>query len=274
MPNRKQAAIKPETRRVVISRRLADVEAAEAPAVAFSHRYGDCVHVSEHQHSRCQLMFPVGGVLAVHTVAGHWLVPADHALWIPAQMRHSVDFIGDVTTHSVYVRPDAIAGLPSHLHVAALTPLMRHLVIEAEAFATAPGDPRETHIVGAILHEILRLPELPLGLPLPASPRLSDLCRAFIANPSAQVKIDDWAKEAGMSRRSFTRAFRDETGLSLSTWRQQALLIAALPRLSAGETVTNVALDLGYDSVPAFTTMFSRMLGSPPRAYFRSARSQ
>ncbi len=50
-----------------------------------------------------------------------------------------------------------------------------------------------------------------------------------------------------MSRRSFTRRFRRETGLGLDQWRQQALLIAALPRLTQGETVTAVALDLGYD---------------------------
>jgi AraC-like DNA-binding protein len=33
-----------------------------------------------------------------------------------------------------------------------------------------------------------------------------------------------------------------------------------------------VALDLGYDSVPAFITMFKRMLGASPRGYMRGAR--
>jgi AraC-like DNA-binding protein len=70
-----------------------------------------------------------------------------------------------------------------------------------------------------------------------------------------------------MSRRAFTRAFRRETGLSLSAWRQQACLFAALPRLARGEPVTSVALDLGYDSLPAFTTMFRRILGAPPSRY-------
>ncbi len=74
-----------------------------------------------------------------------------------------------------------------------------------------------------------------------------------------------------MSRRTFTRMFRRETGLSLSTWRQQACLLSALPRLTEGEPVTSVALDLGYNSVPAFTTMFKRMLGAPPRHYLHSA---
>ncbi|TIS81307.1 MAG: AraC family transcriptional regulator, partial [Mesorhizobium sp.] len=39
-----------------------------------------------------------------------------------------------------------------------------------------------------------------------------------------------------------------------------------------GEPITRVALDLGYDSVPAFITMFKRMLGSSPRGYMRGAR--
>jgi AraC-like DNA-binding protein len=70
-----------------------------------------------------------------------------------------------------------------------------------------------------------------------------------------------------MSRRTFTRVFRRETGLSFTMWRQQACLVAALPRLVAGEPVTRVAVDLGYDNPAAFTTMFKRVLGASPRAY-------
>ncbi|MAD40478.1 helix-turn-helix domain-containing protein, partial [Tistrella sp.] len=36
------------------------------------------------------------------------------------------------------------------------------------------------------------------------------------------------------------------------------------------ETVTNVALDLGYDSPSAFTAMFRRILGASPRDYLRT----
>ncbi|WP_275287644.1 helix-turn-helix domain-containing protein [Halomonas elongata] len=35
----------------------------------------------------------------------------------------------------------------------------------------------------------------------------------------------------------------------------------ALPRLAAGEPVTRIALDLGYESPGAFATMFRRQLG-------------
>ena len=72
-----------------------------------------------------------------------------------------------------------------------------------------------------------------------------------------------------MSRRAFTRLFRPETGTSFVAWRQQACLLAALPRLIAGEPVTLVALDLGYDNPAAFTAMFKRSLGLSPRHYLK-----
>ena len=76
-----------------------------------------------------------------------------------------------------------------------------------------------------------------------------------------------WAEDLGMGRRAFTRAFRRETGMSFAEWRQQACLLVALPRLAAGEPVTAIALDLGYDSPAAFATMFKRLSGMPPSRY-------
>jgi AraC-like DNA-binding protein len=79
--------------------------------------------------------------------------------------------------------------------------------------------------------------------------------------------IDDWGAAIGMSRRAFTRLFRSETGLSFASWQRQAALFYAVNRLLAGEPVTTIALDLGYRSPSAFSTMFKRTLGVPPSRY-------
>lgn len=250
------------------------VEVSDNQAVAFAHRFDRDEHVPEHQHSRSQLLHPITGVVTVSTSAGRWMVPPDHALWIPAGVRHAVDTIGRVEMHSAYVKPDAIPGLPTHLHVTGMTRLMRSLLAETVRIGPEASDIRAQLIQEALLHEIPMLPERPLGLPFPRSARLSGLCHGFVAQPSARLEIDDWADTAGMSRRTFTRIFRQQTGLSLSAWRQQACVMAALPRLSAGEAVTAVAMDLGYDSMPAFTTMFSRVMGAPPKAYFKNQRER
>lgn len=251
-------------------RRLRWLEQASEHIVALPCEYPDGYRVPEHVHDRAQLLHALHGVVLIKTKFGRWIVPPDHAMWVPAGIVHSVEMLGDVSMRSVYVLPDAIEGLPSRLRVVAVSDLMRSLIIEAvQKPAQAAPSERRVLLLNLLLLEIPRLPERPLGLTFPSDQRISALCRRFLAEPSPHTTIDDWAALLGMSRRSFTRTFHRETGLSLSTWRQQALLFAALPRLADGEPVTSVALDLGYDSVPAFTTMFKRMLGASPRSYLR-----
>ncbi|WP_300379730.1 helix-turn-helix transcriptional regulator [Henriciella sp.] len=79
--------------------------------------------------------------------------------------------------------------------------------------------------------------------------------------------MNEWAELAGMSRRSFTRAFKRETGMGVAVWRQQVRLLEALSMLSTSSAVTTVALDVGYDSASAFCAMFQRAFGVPPSKY-------
>jgi AraC-like DNA-binding protein len=254
--------------------RLDWLERANGAIVALPSEYPDGYRVPEHRHSRSQLLHALTGVVLVRTQYGRWMVPPDHAMWIPAGVSHAVDILGRVSMRSIYVAPGAIEGLPERLRVVGVSDLMRSLIVEAvglpdEARLSTRGD----LLLTLLLHEIPAMPERPLGLPFPADPRIAALCRRFVASPSPRATIDEWAGAVGMSRRTFTRTFQRQTGLSLSTWRQQALLFAALPRLADGEPVTRVALDLGYDSVPAFTTMFKRMLGASPRGYMKGAKA-
>jgi AraC-like DNA-binding protein len=249
--------------------RLAEIEASRGPVFAYAGQYPDGYTVPAHRHRHAQLLEAAKGVVMVSTELGRWLVPPDHALWLPPGLAHAVEMLGVVTMHSVYVAEAAAETLPRQVRVVGLTALMQSLIAEALASPRAVAPDARARLINAlILAEIARLPLRPLGLPMPREPRLAKLCRAFVAAPDPHLTIEDWAEALAMSRRAFTRAFRAATGLSLSVWRQQACLFTAVPRLADGEPVTSVALDLGYDSAAAFTTMFTRMLGASPRAYF------
>lgn len=253
--------------------RLAWLDQAGGMLLPFQANYPDAYQVPDHRHRRSQLMQALSGVLLVMTPYGRWIVPPGHAMWVPGGVEHSVRMLGKVTMRSVYVEEDAAPGLPSALTVYGVTTLMDNLLQEALRLPDERKmDGRDGYLIGLLLHEIGNLPARPLDLPMPTDPRLLALCLDFVAQPTTNVTIDDWAEKAGMSRRTFTRSFQKQSGVSLSTWRQQAILFAALPRLAEGQAITNVALDLGYDSVPAFTTMFKRMLGTAPRDYLRNAR--
>jgi AraC-like DNA-binding protein len=189
-------------------------------------------------------------------------------MWIPPATEHRVQMIGAVSMQSLYIEPHAIADLPSHCQVVAISPFMRSLMTEALSLPIEYElEGRAGALMQLIQHEMKQLPVLPLSLRYPTDGPLSARCRRFVERPNIHETIDAWAEALSMSRRSFTRLFRRATGISFVAWRQQACLLCAMPRLAAGEAVTTIAMDLGYENPAAFTLMFRRAFGSPPLAY-------
>ncbi len=226
-----------------------------------------------HAHRRGQLLHAVTGVVTVHTAAGSWVMPPQRALWIPPGVVHEVQMRGPVSIFSVYVHQAAAeaAGLPATCRVIEVSLLLHALLLEAvDLPAEYALDGRDGRVMALLLDEIRNMPELALSTPLPHERRLASLCRALIDAPSLEIGIDQMATRAGMSRRSFTRLFRAQTGMSFTAWRQQACLLAALTRLDSGESITQVAMDLGYASASAFTAAFHRVLGAAPSRYLAS----
>jgi len=251
--------------------RVADYEAVPRAVLAIGNDYPAGHETRPHVHRRAQLLYALSGIMMVGTAEGTWLVPPDRAIWIPPGMVHGVRSTGaPLGVRSVLIEPLALADPPETCRMVQISPLIRALILEAVDLPVEyEADGRAGLIMSLLLHELGALPALPVGLPLPADARLHALCQRFVMAPDPHARIDDWCAELGMSRRSFTRLFKRETGLSFALWRQRACLFAALPRLGGGEAVTTVALDLGYDSVAAFTTMFRRLLGQSPSRYFR-----
>ena len=247
----------------------ADYEATPRPVVAVGNDYEAGYPIIAHRHRRCQLLYSPTSVLTVATEHGAWVVPQQNCLWLPAGVEHEVKAMGPMHTRSLYIEPDAVTGMPLQSQVLSVSPLMRSLLMESVYQPLEYEEDSRAGLIMRLLLEELRLLQVqPLSLPLPTAPALAALCRGFVARPTAHDTIDAWSSKIGMSRRAFTRMFRRETGMSFAEWRQRACLLSAVPRLSAGEPVTGVAIDLGYDSPAAFTTMFKRALGQPPSRYF------
>ncbi|MHB8283458.1 MAG: AraC family ligand binding domain-containing protein [Caulobacteraceae bacterium] len=221
----------------------------------------------KHCHDKAQLAFALSGVMSITTENASFILPPNRALWIPAGAVHETTCRGPVCFQILYFEP-TLDALPQVSHVLEVSALLRALIHEVTNFDPAIEDsPRELKIVSLLLDEITRMPRLPVWADMPCDDRLRRVCSAIIANPADDRDIDDWASLAGMSRRSFTRLFKTQTGMGLGSWRQQVRVMEAVSRLSAGQSITNVAYDVGYDSPSAFTAMFHRAFGAPPSAY-------
>ena len=244
------------------------VDGIARPVVAIGNDYPDGHRIKPHHHRRGQLLSGATGVIVLSTAEGTWVMPPQRGMWIPPATEHRVQMIGAVSVQSLYIEPRAIPGMPSHCQVVGISPFMRGLITEALSLPLEYElEGRPGALMQLIQYEMQELPVLPLSLRYPAHGPLSARCRRFVQKPSIHETIDLWADALGMSRRSFTRLFRRETAMSFVAWRQQACLLCAMPRLAAGEAVTSIAIDLGYENPAAFTLMFRRAFGSPPLAY-------
>lgn len=246
---------------------LATVDATDRAVLAIGTDYSPGTVLSAHVHRRAQFLYGISGLMEVETDDGAWVIPPYSGVWIPAGKRHRVVMRG-VSTRSLYLEPALEVRGNGQCQALVVSPLLHHLLLaSADVPARYDEQGRDGHLVQLIVHELRKATCLPLFAPLPREPRLAALCRAFLAAPGIGQPADAWAEALHCSPRTFSRLFRQHTGLSFGEWRQQACLLAAVTRLAAGTPVTRVALELGYESPSAFSSMFQRRLGCAPSTY-------
>ncbi len=239
------------------------------PVVALAGDYPSGYETAPHCHARAQLVYASQGVMTVTAAAGSWVVPPQRAVWMPAGAEHGIRVDRAISMRSLYVRPDAAAGLPIACRVVDVSELLRALILRAMAvpphYDEAGPDGR---IMRVILDELRTLPSAPQNLPRARDARLLRVTEALRADPADRRSLAAWGRAAGASPRTLARLFLAETGLGFRAWRQRARLLHALVALASGEPVTRVAFEAGYDSPSAFIAAFKRAFGTTPGRYF------
>ncbi|GJD76064.1 helix-turn-helix domain-containing protein [Methylobacterium goesingense] len=215
-----------------------------------------------HHHPRAQLLYATAGLMMATAEDGTWVVPEGHALWIPPGLPHAVVMHGDVAMCSAYLAVEAIAGFPVRARVIEVSALL------AAALVALTGEPvlydeagRGGHLAALVLDEIAKAPETRLTLPLPRDARLRRICLGLIDNPAFALDLDAWADQAGLSRRTLTRGFRRETGLSFGQWRARARVVRALALAADGRAPRQVATSVGYRSLQALRGRTEALIG-------------
>lgn len=234
--------------------------------MASDHLDGE--YIAAHQHRRAQLVHAISGVMTIGCPQGRWMVPSGRAVWVPPNTAHEIRIAGAVKMRTVFVESAACGGLPEICEVIEVSMLLREAVIAA---VDIPFDyqlgGRDERVMQLILDELEAAPRLPMQLAMPRHPRLADLCAKLIAEPALEMGLEDAARELCVSSRTLSRLFHREVGMSFPDWRRHTRLLLSLPRLAAGVSIFEVALEHGYDSPSAFAAVFKRTLGVAPSVY-------
>jgi AraC-like DNA-binding protein len=224
-----------------------------------------------HRHPHGELFLLRSGYLKSHSAAGHWLIPAGHLCWIPPYAVHGAETDNTRGTR-VHLAPRLCESLPAEPCVLMNTPLILAIVDRLAADTTPRTNlsVAEDRLMGVLRDEIERARSVPILLPMPHDSNLRGIAERWLGCPDDASGLDELCAEVGMSRRSFTRNFKAETGLSVGRWRQIARLMHGIDMLAAGKSVTETAFLLGYDSISSFVILCQRHTGMSPKILART----
>lgn len=221
--------------------------------------------IAAHSHTHHQLAWTHSGVLGVAIDDDYWVLPPTRALWVPAGVVHRTGATRDAVLSSLYIDPDRCALDWTDPTPVAVNGLLAHLIRHLQRTdLAAPARIRAEAVVLDLLHP---LPATPIEVPEPVDPRVRIVADALLADPADSRSLDSHAYAIGVSRRTLTRLFVADTGMSFDRWRMHARLRAALPLLAEGQPVSQVAHAIGYATPSAFLAAFRRTVGTSPGRY-------
>ena len=107
-----------------------------------------------------------------------------------------------------------------------------------------------------------------------ADKQMSAAINAMHDDPAHRWTVQELAEHVGMSRSIFALKFKRTVGTSpmeyLTRWR---MLLAGDRLGNSSDSISVIALSLGYESESAFSTAFKKVMGCSPRQYSRGRNS-
>ncbi|WP_246150304.1 AraC family transcriptional regulator [Streptomyces qinzhouensis] len=218
-----------------------------------------------HSHTHHQLAWSRRGVIGVAVDDDHWVLPPSRALWIPAGTVHRTGATRGALLSSLYFAPDHRTADWTGPTAVAVDGLLAELIVHlGRDDLTEPARLRAEALVPDLLRP---LPAAPIDVPTPGDDRVRAVADALGADPADPRSLDAHARAVGVSRRTLTRLFTADTGMTFDRWRTQLRLRAALPLLAEGQPVSRVAHAVGYATASAFLAAFKRTVGTSPGRY-------
>lgn len=219
-----------------------------------------------HRHPHGEVYVLRSGQLVSSSAGARWLIPAGLAYWVLPHVPHG-GMLTDACGIRVYVAAElARAGFPADPFAFSLTGLIDALMTRwsrdaCDGLACRPVD---RHMLAVLADEMAAARARPVILPLPAHPTMRSVIAAWSVECDERVDLDRLAERCRMSRRTFSRQFRIETGLSPGAWMQATRVVRGCELMAAGVSVTETAFRLGYDSPTSFYNLCRRITGMKP----------
>jgi len=240
------------------------------------HSKTGVIDIDWHCYDKHQLLYAEGGFLYVKTRQHCFLLPANHAAWIPAQCLHRVSSNASrLCMRTLYF--DENRKLDARLNKVNIFPvnkLGQEMIYKTREWNNSFQDytPLEQLFFQAF---ILLIPQwmdnsVTLAIPTSNHHKLSLILNYIQSNLHNEITVADIANRFAISKRTITRLFKQEIGMTFRAYLRISRIAKAMDLLGdSGHNVSTVAYAVGYESISAFSTTFHSLIGIRPQQYMK-----
>ena len=226
---------------------------------------------------RHYLLYATKGVIEFTDEKGKWLLPPERAAWIPAETTMRIAIKQMTTACSLLFDIEFLNKSIDEFKVFNVSPMAQQMILHCKQWGPDSdtwSDEAEHffHAIGNLCLELAQ--EQPVfWLPKGQSQSVIDVVEWSLTNIANDVSIDDAANKVHMSSRTLLRHLDQEIGLNWRELRQQQRMLSAMDWvLSTERSITEIYLDVGYQSQSSFNQAFKQHFGQSPtqvRALFQ-----
>lgn len=248
-----------------------DVDSLTSPYVLRYDEFAAGSYAAPHSHRLGHLNFTVHGTMSIDTDGQHLVAPPQYGVWIPPQMQHHCHVQHAAVYRSFYVQPALCADLPPHACVLRISPIVRSILADfAQRDLRFPEAPEDLRLAQVMVDQLRQAKSEGSYLPQAQQPALVAVLERLRADPGNRQPVAAWAAQVHMTERTLARHCQRELGMALGEWRQRLRHLRAVEALGQGQTVQEIAFDLGYSTASAFIAMFQREAGMSPDQFRRA----
>lgn len=246
----------------------------------------DCAHHQKlgwsktawHKHNRGQLLYAENGIMRLYIGTEVYYIPSYHAAWIPQGEEHVVITESkDLVFRTLYLdhsqQSDPFYKKVCVFHV---SHLLKKMIEHSECWPLMGDESEEEQ---SFLHAIkLMLPmqakdQINMHIPATENDTLNDILQYIEINIENLPNASAVSKEHSMSARTMQRLFVKELKMPYIEYIKLYRIGKALELLTSGEmNVSDVADQVGYNSLASFSNVFYDVIRKRPQYFLKKNR--
>lgn len=232
--------------------------------------------VPQHIHEQGHILVVQNGVAAVNVERNAYYIPYGYFVWIPPGKSHRISFEEPkISLINVYY-PSEFANCDFYKEVGVypMPSILYHVIelIEGTTKEYLPGDWKYELLttVNHILPHIIPEQVFKLRLPTSDHPVVQRIVDVIQHNFQTDLSAQGVAEEVGLSVRTLSRYLRSELDVSFVQYVRTYRILMAIKKMVRDEdSITNIAYNVGYDSLTAFSNSFQKVTGTRPSMFLK-----